>query len=126
MKDKEFGIFYESLLSWCYSLSFPFGAAALAYTEFHFRGNWPPSMGLVFLFAGLALLFCDALIPGLRGFSKRLRRQSMYSSAWISLVGAWLYWQFIGFGGFLILLFSALSLWMLSHRELLLLRLERR
>lgn len=115
--------FAEPLLAWTFSTSFPLGMALLVYLRLHFGHNWPflpARFGLGLLCIGLITLFFDIFLPKLvHGNSQVLRRQSIYSSIWTSLVGIWLYSKLWGDLGLVILIAVAMSLWPLSHREVL-------
>ena len=113
-------------MAWSYSLSFPVTIALLIFLRMRLVSYGLPFLqrvGVLLLSLAVAQLLCDLFVPWiLHGSSEVLRRQSIYSGIWSSLAGIWLYsgsWNDLGFG---ILLVIAISLWSLSHRELLRLR----
>jgi len=115
-------VFAESLVAWSYSTSFPIGIIVLLCLREHFGYDWPfpVTVGLALLCMGLILLLVDILLPNLiYGHSDVLRRQSIYSGIWTSMVGAWLYSRLGGDFGLVVLIAVALPLWPLSHREVL-------
>jgi len=118
MKEELSKSFIERVLAWTYSMGFPLGVTALLYLRVHFGYNppFPASLGLALLCIGLADIFVPTLI---HGYSQVLRRLSIYSGIWTSLVGIWLYWRLWGDSGLVVLIALALPLWPLSHREVL-------
>lgn len=114
-------VFAERLLAWTYSMSFPLGVAALICLRVHWGYSWPLPRAFGLLIFSLAIVFLlrDVFVPAFHGHSRILVRQSLYSSAWLLLVGAWLYWRLFGDSGLVLVLAIALPLWPLSHRELL-------
>jgi hypothetical protein len=82
----------ESLIGWCCSIGFPIGIATSIYIRVE-DGNADPSfrrMGILLLCMGLTFTSRDIFFPGFMGYSQSLRRQSIYSSIWITLAGGWL------------------------------------
>ena len=122
VRNERSTVYAEPLLAWSYSTSFPIGIAALIYLRVHFGYDWPfpVTVGLGLLCIGLILLLADVFLPNVTyGYSQVLRRQSIYSSLWTSLIGVWIYWRLGGDFGLVILIAVALPLWPLSHREVL-------
>jgi len=114
--------FAEPLRAWTYSASFPAGIVLLIFERVYLGYDWPPltRIGLIIICIGLGHLLCDVFVPGFfNGSSQVLRRQSIYSDAWILSAGIWLHWQPGGDVGLIIVVGIGVSLWSYVHRELL-------
>ncbi len=113
----------ETIIAWAHSTSFPVGVAGLIFLRIHFGvpGQWPipRNIGIVLICMGLIILLRDLFLPRFYTYSDMLRRQSIYASVWISLVGIWFYWDLLRDLGFIILITFAVCLWSFSHREVL-------
>ncbi len=125
MTSEELTPFTKQLLAWTYSMGFPVGVSAIIYLRVRYGYDWPPAnFGLVISCSGLILLLRDIFVENAHGRCSGLKRQSLYSDVWASLLGLWLYGKFLGDSGLALLITLAFTLWPLSHRELL--RLKRR
>jgi hypothetical protein len=126
MRNETATVFAEPLLAWTYSSSFPLGIAALIYMRLQFGYGSPffTHFGMVLLIVGLVFLTRDIFLPRFHAYSPGLRRQSIYSNIWISLIGVWLYGRLFGDFGLVLLIAIALPLWPLSHSEVV--KLKRR
>jgi hypothetical protein len=113
------------LMAWVHSLSIPTGALALLAVRICFGYPWPfpAGVGLVVIFASLYQIVSAEMI---QGYPCGLRRQSIYSGVWGSLVGLWLYSTFLHDVGLAAVLSLSLGAWPLSHLEVAKLEAELR
>jgi len=114
------GRFPNKAMAWTYSFSFPMAITALIALRTAYGYEWPlpSSFGLWLVAVGLASLARDAFSTRFFGWSPSLRRQALYSDAWLLVLGSWMYWKPFGDIGLVLLIALACALWPLSHLEL--------